>query len=387
MIDRPKIVLVAYDDPATCWMYQRSLPDHLAGFRVATVTHGQEAIDYLSLLPVDVLVTGIAMPVKDGFDLLAHVQNHHPHLPVVVIAAIAPRSAVAAAPPTGTLRILRKPVPPTDLAEQILAASADAATEGHAGVTLLPLLRLLRAERKSCALHLRSGARRGDLHFVEGELVDATAVDLALDAEDAARHLLSFDDVTIAFEVSRYDRVRCIHTPLETLLQEIDGRPASARAAHEPIPDSSKPAAAAEPPAPEPPAPEPPAPAPPTPPQPPTPPKPPTPPQADAEPPRPAPEPPPSPSAPRASRGSVARATDDLQESVARLRERSRDVARSLADAVPALRDGAHALVAARRDDTTDAVHMTDSWRTVSALANRLARATEALAPDPETDR
>jgi len=329
------------------------------------------------------------MPVKDGFDLLAHVQNHHPNRPVVVIAAIAPRSAVEAAPPNRTLRILRKPVPPTELAEQILAANDEAATEGRAGVTLLPLLRLVQAERKSCALHLRSGTRRGDLHFVAGELVDAYAVELDLDAEDAARHLLSFDNVTIVFEVSRHDHVRRIHTPLETLLQEIESRPASARAKHEPIPDSSKPAAEPELAAPEPPereprAPEPPEPAPPVPPKPPTPP---APPQAGTEPPRPAPGPPPPPTAPLASWGSVDRATDDLHETVTRLRERSRDIARLLADAVPALHDGAHALAAARRDDTPDAARITDSWRTVSALATRLARATEALAPDPGTDR
>lgn len=360
MIDGSKTVLVADDDPATCWMYQRSLPDHLPGFRVATVGHGQEAIDFLSAVPVAVLVTDIAMPVKDGFELLAHVQNHHPNLPVVVIAAIAPRSDAEAAPSRGTLRLLRKPVPPADLAQHVLAAYDDAVHGGLAGVSLVPLLRLVQAERKSCALHLRSGERSGRLHFVAGELVNAYAADLDLEGKDAARHLLGFDDVTIEFGRSRHDHVRRIHTPLETLLREIGGGPASDQGPQAPAPD------AAEPPAP---------------------------PEAHATPAPPPPEPPapplapPAPEPPAASSTPVERATDDLQDALARLRQRSQHAARSLTDAAPALHDGVRALATARRDDAANAGRTAESWRAISALAARLARATEALGPDPEADR
>lgn len=90
---------------------------------------------------------------------------------------------------------------------------------------------------------------------------------------------------------------------------------------------------------------------------------------------------------PRAALLPVDRATDDLLAAVTRLRERSRDTARSLEEAGPALRAGARALAAARRDDATDVARMTDSWRALSALAARLARATEALGPEPETGR
>ena len=363
MIDGAKTVLVADDDPATCWMYQRSLPDHLPGFRVATVGHGQEAIDFLSAVPVAVLVTDIAMPVKDGFDLLAHVQNHHPNLPVVVIAAIAPRSDAEAAPSRGTLRLLRKPVPPAELAEHVLAAYHDAANGGLAGVSLVPLLRLVQAERKSCALHLRSGERSGRLHFVAGELVNAYAADLALEGEDAARHLLGFDNVTIAFERSRHDHVRRISTPLETLLHETGGGPADVPGPQAPIPDAAEPVVVPAPPAPEPPAP----------------------PEAHATPAPPLA--PPAPEPPEASSAPVERAADDLQDALARLRQRSRHAARSLADAVPALHDGTRALATARRDDAANAARTAESWHAISTLASRLARVTEALGPDPEADR
>ena len=351
MIDGSKTVLVADDDPATCWMYQRSLPDHLPGFRVATVGHGQEAIDFLSAVPVAVLVTDIAMPVKDGFDLLAHVQNHHPNLPVVVIAAIAPRTDAGTPPSHGALRLLRKPVPPAELAQHVLAAYDEAAGGGLAGVSLVPLLRLVQAERKSCALHLRSGERSGRLHFVAGELVNAYAADLDLEGEDAARHLLGFDDVTIEFGRSRHDHVRRIHVPLETLLRETGGGPVAVPVAQEPIATAGEPAA---------------------------------PPAAHA-----APAPPLAPPAPEPPAASppVERATDDLQGALARLRQRSQHAARSLTDAVPALHDGARALATARRDTAANAAHTAGSWRAISALAARLAHATEALGPDPEANR
>jgi CheY-like chemotaxis protein len=221
VISAPKIVLVVDDEPAVRWLLQQGLPPHLPEFAIATASNGQEAIDYLSSKPVEVVVTDITMPVKDGFELLAYVRNHHPNLPVVVLASAAPESIVERAPRLGAMRVLKKPAPPDLVARHVLEARSETARGRMAGVPLATLLQLMQIERKTCSLLVSSGTRRGRLHFLSGELVNAYAFELDSEGEAAARHLLMLDQVTIDFERSLHNHVRRVHTPLSTLLLEV----------------------------------------------------------------------------------------------------------------------------------------------------------------------
>jgi CheY-like chemotaxis protein len=224
VISAPKTVLVVDDEPAVRWLLQQNLPAHLPDFAVATVGNGQEAIDYLLAYPVDVIVTDIHMPVKDGFELLAHVRNHHPNLPVVVLASTAPRNITERLPQLGALHILQKPAAPDVVARHILEARSETVRGRMTGVPLGALLQLMQLERKTCSLLVRSGDKKGRLHFLSGELVNAYAFELDIEGEAAARHLLTLDKVTIDFERSLHNHVRRIHTPLETLLLEVATR-------------------------------------------------------------------------------------------------------------------------------------------------------------------
>ena len=103
---------------------------------------------------------------------------------------------------------------------------------------LAPLLHLLQLERSTCSLLVRSGARKGRLHFRAGELVNAYAFELDVDGEAAARHLLAWERATIDFERSLHNHVRGIHTPLAELLLDVareqDERERDRTAAHAP---------------------------------------------------------------------------------------------------------------------------------------------------------
>ena len=224
MISAPKTVLVVDDEPVVRWLLQQGLPPHLPDFAIATAANGQEAIDYLTAYPVEVMVTDITMPVKDGFELLAHVRNHHPNLPVVVLASTGPRRISERVPQLGAMHVVQKPASPELVARHVLEARAETVRGRMAGVPLSTLLQLMQLERKTCSLLVRSGERKGRLHFLSGELVNAYAFELDVEGEAAARHLLTLDKVTIDFERSLHNHVRRIHTPLETLLLEVATR-------------------------------------------------------------------------------------------------------------------------------------------------------------------
>jgi CheY-like chemotaxis protein len=221
VISAPKTVLVVDDEPAVRWLLQQGLPKHLPDYQVATVGNGQEAIDYLNAYPVEVLVTDIVMPVMDGFELLAHVRSRHPNLPVVVLATMAPDDVTRSAPKLGAMHVIQKPATAETVARSVHEARTATARGRMAGVPLSTLLQLMQLERKTCSLLVSSGGRKGRLHFLSGDLVNAYAFELDVEGEEAARHLLALDKVTIDFERSLHNHVRQIHTPLSKLLLEV----------------------------------------------------------------------------------------------------------------------------------------------------------------------
>ena len=337
MISSPKTVLLADDEYALRRLMQEALPHHLPGFQVAVVADGQEAIDYLSSHPVDVVVTDIAMPVKDGFAVLAQVRNHHPNLPVVVLTAAEVDGVHRGAPRLGLLRVLQKPASAAQVANAVLDARSETVRGRMSGFPLATLLRLLQLERKSCSLHVRSGERRGRLHFRSGELVNAYAFELDEEGEAAARYLLSLDEVTIDFERSLHNHLRRIHTPLETLLVDVARHDDERRRdtyTHQ-AEAASQPAGGVE----------------------------------------------------ATGRSSLSSAATDLQGTIAGLRGRTQEVARALDGAAPALADAAKALAAPERPSRAgEERRIAAAWSEVNALARRLARAADALAGPAHRD-
>lgn len=240
MIRTPRTVLVVDDDAAARRLYELTLATHLPEFALVVVEHGVAALEVLAAQPVEVMVTDLHMPVMDGFELLARVRERHPNLGVIVLSSMDPERVAASAPRLGSYRRVAKPISPADLAAQVRAA-AEERVRGHiAEVPLAPLLQLLELERSTCSLLVRSGARKGRLHFRDGALVNAYAFELDVDGEAAARHLLAWDRATIDFERSLHNHVRGVHTPLATLLIDVAReRDELERDRHDPTPHAT----------------------------------------------------------------------------------------------------------------------------------------------------
>ncbi len=221
MIQAPRTVLVVDDDAAARRVYELTLASQLPEFAIVIVKHGAEALEVLAAQPVEVMVTDLHMPIMDGFELLARVRERHPNLGVIVLSSMDPERVATSAPRLGSYRRVAKPIAAAELAAQIRAA-AEERVRGHiAEVPLAPLLQLLQLERSTCSLLVRSGTRKGRLHFRAGELVNAYAFELDVDGESAARHLLAWERATIDFERSLHNHMQHIHTPLAELLIDV----------------------------------------------------------------------------------------------------------------------------------------------------------------------
>ena len=216
-----KTVLIVDDDPGTLHVLSHGLGEVLGAFEVLTAADGREAIEMLEQHEVDVLVTDLAMPVMDGFGLIAYVTNRRRTLPVVVLSALAADDIGDRLDPFDGLRVLRKPISYRDLAT-CLHEVLERSDLGHIeGIALAGVAQLIETERRSCTAVVTSGRRKGRLYFESGKLINAFSDDFGSEGEAAAYDILGWPGTTLTFEPLPDDVRRLVHTPMRLMLLEV----------------------------------------------------------------------------------------------------------------------------------------------------------------------
>lgn len=194
------------------------LGDALGGrMDVLTAGDGAEALDVLAQQNVDLVLTDLHMPRLDGFELIATLVRERPLLPVVVMTALPTAVAGGALSGGGILRVLRKPLELSTVADYLLGVLDERASGRLTGVSLASLLQILQLERKTCTLQVRAPAGTATLYLDQGELIEA-----ALNGRhgyEAALEIIPFDRPTIEL-VGGCRAERTIHEPLNQLLLE-----------------------------------------------------------------------------------------------------------------------------------------------------------------------
>ena len=90
------------------------------GYEVALAVDGAAALERLSELPPDAVVTDLDMPGMGGMELIAELHESHRHLPVIVVTSAAELRTAVAAMRAGATDYINKPV---ELDELLLALS------------------------------------------------------------------------------------------------------------------------------------------------------------------------------------------------------------------------------------------------------------------------
>jgi len=211
--------ILLVDDERT---FLLSLKDGLiasgSGFNVVLAGNGREAVQILKTQPIDLLVTDLKMPEVDGFQLLAFVSRHFPHLPVIVMTAFGTPEIEERLARMNALHYLEKPLDFDALAQTIDSALATGSRSYIRGITLATFLQLIHLEQKTCSLKIRSGEKTGHLFLRQGELLDAVTDELQGNA--AALDIIAWDDAEIEMDNICRRVAKEIDLPLELLLME-----------------------------------------------------------------------------------------------------------------------------------------------------------------------
>lgn len=114
-----KNILVVDDERMFLMSLAEGLMQSFKEFKIFTAENGEYAMRVLDSNPVNLLLTDLQMPVKDGFDLLRHVRKFFPDIQVIVMTAYINEDIMGRLKSLGFSEILEKPFDLEDLIGKI----------------------------------------------------------------------------------------------------------------------------------------------------------------------------------------------------------------------------------------------------------------------------
>jgi CheY-like chemotaxis protein len=116
--DKP-LVFIVEDNQAYRMLIGRVLEQR--GFLVMMFEHGRKAMDMLNYIQPSLILSDIAMPCMDGFELYSKVKEYYPKLriPFVYLSSSTCPKDIDKATKIGASRMLGKPISPDDLAQTL----------------------------------------------------------------------------------------------------------------------------------------------------------------------------------------------------------------------------------------------------------------------------
>ncbi|MGH7294905.1 MAG: HD domain-containing phosphohydrolase, partial [Polyangiaceae bacterium] len=198
------------------------------GFVVRTARSVEQAMKILAEGEIDLVIGEIDLGPNDGLGLLAQARKQPwgKELPWVVYTRRQERALAQKAFEMGVLDYVSKPANADVLVAKLKAlldqrasARASRGVSGSLREMGLPdMVQVLFHGRKSGALRIRAGEGAGEIHFVEGNVVDATWGELR--AEPAFYAMLKLEDGDFALDPAFKPSGRVIHQSSEALLLE-----------------------------------------------------------------------------------------------------------------------------------------------------------------------
>jgi len=113
-------ILVVDDEESVRNLIQRTLQE--AGFNVVSVTNGQEALDTISQMNIELVLLDIKMPGMSGLDVLDKLRDNWPDIAVIMATAVGDAQTAVDTMKRGAYDYLTKPFNRDDLVLKVQRA-------------------------------------------------------------------------------------------------------------------------------------------------------------------------------------------------------------------------------------------------------------------------
>jgi DNA-binding response OmpR family regulator len=121
-------VLLVEDESLLREGVQEILETH--GYTVIGAADGVEALEWLSQVPVTLVISDLVMPNMNGVDFIKRVRENYPNLPIIVASgstgSVVKRLGIDSIQVPGATASIRKPFKGTELVAMVQQVLADA---------------------------------------------------------------------------------------------------------------------------------------------------------------------------------------------------------------------------------------------------------------------
>jgi DNA-binding response OmpR family regulator len=230
-MDDLKRILVVDDEEDLTWSISKSLEKNDKVFEVICVNNGDSALAYLATRQVDLVITDVRMPGRDGLALLREIERNFPRTRVIIMTAHGSEETRRQIALRGLKSYyLEKPFELHYLRKLIYDA-LEVTEVGFAGTFDKPDFPLEFQEKNrgirdmiehncqnghTSALRVFNGNHSGVIHFNRGEIVHAECGELI--GENALFNMLDWEKGNFAADPQGVSNQRTIQTGWQTLL-------------------------------------------------------------------------------------------------------------------------------------------------------------------------
>jgi len=188
-----KRVLVVDDEDDLTWSISKHLAKDKDKYKLICVNSGKKALEVLSQLPVELVISDIRMPEISGLDLLVKIKDFYPSTKVIIMTAYGSSEVHEEANARGCLKYIEKPFEINELRQLILEAIEE--RRGFKGTItdfhLSDLIQMNCLGRMTSCLYVDRDENEGRIYFAEGNLVHAQCNDI--EGEEALYEMLTWE--------------------------------------------------------------------------------------------------------------------------------------------------------------------------------------------------
>jgi DNA-binding response OmpR family regulator len=218
-MDHQKFILVADDEEDLTWSIAKSIEKNDKIFQVICVNNGDRALEVLSTRHVDLVISDLRMPGRDGLTLLLDIQRNYPNTRVIIMTAYGSEQLRDEISRRGTPYYIEKPFDLRYL-RKLIYEVLDITEAGFEGMLVSSRIRDMIEynceNRRTSAMRVFNGSHSGVIHFNKGEIVHAECGELT--GENAFYSILDWEKGNFAFDPQGVSSKRTIRTGWRTLL-------------------------------------------------------------------------------------------------------------------------------------------------------------------------
>lgn len=211
MMNSLKCILIADDEEDLTWSISKSIEKNDKFFQVFCVSNGDQALEVLSSRHVDLVISDLRMPGRNGLTLLQDIERDYPDTRVIIMTALSSNDLHQEITRHTHTYYLEKPFDLHYLRKLIYEA-LDISEADFEGMLVSSRIRDMIAYncqiRRTSAMCISNGNHRGIIYFNQGEIIHAECGELV--GANALYRILDWEEGDFAFDAQRISHQRTI---------------------------------------------------------------------------------------------------------------------------------------------------------------------------------